>query len=151
MPRLIACSTYPGIRALVKEFVCRRVHFDDFVCAKVIWLSRKAKSCVTKTSQSSPLFIYILQISLTQWMLIITLPELSFRWLYILPQLSHLDFSGFTDPNTFSSLSNMGLTVSLDLDLLIMFSESLGLLVPYSPVRISASVHYIVVSECRSV
>ena len=28
--------------------------------------------------------------------------------------------------------------LSLDLDLLIMFSESLGLLVPYSPVRISA-------------
>ena len=105
MPRLIACSTYPGIRALVKKFVCRRVHFDDFVCAKVIWLSRKAKSCVTKTSQSSPLFKYILQISLTQWMLIIILRELSFRWLYIFPQLSHFDFSGFTDPNKFSSFA----------------------------------------------
>jgi hypothetical protein len=100
------------------------VDFDDFVCAKVIWLPRKAKSCVTKTSLLSSLSIYILQISLTQWMLIITLREPSFRWLYILPQLSHFDFSGFTDQNTFSSLSNMDLTLSLDLDLLITFSES---------------------------
>ena len=106
--------------------------FDDFVCAKVICLPRKTKSCVTKASLSSSLSIYILQISLTQWMLTIALRELSFRWLYILPQLSHFDFSGFTDPNTFSSLSNMGL------DLLITFSESLGLFGPHSPVTISA-------------
>ena len=32
----------------------------------------------------------------------------------------------------------MGLTLSLDLDLLITFSESLGLFVPYSSVKISA-------------
>jgi hypothetical protein len=64
------------------------------------------------------------------------LSEPSFRWLYILPQLSHFDFSGFKDPNTFSSLSNTGLTLSLDLDLLIIFSESLGLFVPYSPVKL---------------
>jgi hypothetical protein len=114
------------------------VDFDDFVCAKVIWLPRKAKSCVTKTSLSSSLSIYILQISLTQWMLIITLREPSFRWLYILPQLSHFDFSGFIDPNTFSSLSNMGLRLSLDLDLLITFSESLGLFVPYTQVKLLA-------------
>ena len=112
--------------------------FDDFVCAKVICLPRKAKSCVTKASLSSSLSIYILQISLTQWMLITTLRELSFRWLYILPQLSHFDFSGFTDPNTFSFFSNMGLTLSLDLDLLITFSESSGLFVPHSPFKISA-------------
>ena len=128
--------------------------FDDLVCAKVIWLPRKAKSCVTKTSLSSSLSIYILQISLTQWMLIITLHEPSFRWLYILPQLSHFDFSGFTAPNTFSSLSNMGLTLSLDLDLLMTFSESFGLFVPISQLKyrlMMASVHYILVNKCLSV
>ena len=82
------------------EVWSKSVHFDDFVCAKVICLPRKAKSCVTKASLSSPLSIYILQ-----WMLIITLRELSSRWLYIFPQLSHFYFSGFTDPNTFSSFA----------------------------------------------
>ena len=112
--------------------------FDDFVCAKVIWLPRKAQSRVTKTSLSSWLSIYILQIYLTQWMLIITLREPSFRWLYILPQLNHFDFSGFTDQHTFSSLSNMDLTLLLDLDLLITFSESFELFVTYSPVKLLA-------------